>query len=314
MHTYVQLGCTTDVVLIARAGKKRKHDDAISPDDHKLIINNSTFPPCRATGLRGLYNMGQTCFMSVIIQSLIHNPFVRNWYLSEGHRSVDCEKETCASCALDEMFVEFYSNGEKSTGFGAVNMLLASWMSAEVHYQCAPVAEVICLSAQSLAGYQQQDAHEYMQFILNELHLQNGGSSFDSTPTECRCVIHQVFQGKLCSTVTCDKCRNVTTALDPFMDLSLELRSQSKKRKLENGDAATGYGQGDASQRFGLYDCLERFTTREKLAAADYMCKNCGAQQSATKQLSVKRLPPVLHVHLKVRSSPGRFQTGLSRC
>lgn len=71
--------------------------------------------------------------MSVILQTLIHNPFIRNYYLSEGHKTADCERESCVSCALDEMFVEFYSV-EKTEGFGAVNMLMGSWLAGEVSF------------------------------------------------------------------------------------------------------------------------------------------------------------------------------------
>ena len=132
-----------------------------------------------------------------------------------------------------------------------------------------------------------------MQFILNALHQQNGGSSFDANGSDCNCVIHQTFSGKLQSTVTCDKCRNVTTALDPYMDLSLDIRSQAKKRKLE--------GDTPKDAPIDLRDCLDRFTSREKLGAAEYTCQNCEGGQNATKQLSIKRLPPVLPIHLKVR-------------
>ncbi|KAH8727111.1 ubiquitin carboxyl-terminal hydrolase-like protein 22 [Phaeosphaeriaceae sp. PMI808] len=253
-------------------GKKRRLDDATTADDVKLIVNNSTFLPCRAIGLRGLYNMGQTCFMSVILQTLVHNPFIRNFYLSDGHKQADCEKEACVSCALDEMFFEFYSS-DKNEGYGAVSMLMGSWLAGE-----------------ALAGYQQQDAHEYMQFILNTLHLANGGAT-DSDSEDCKCVVHQTFNGKLSSTVTCDSCRNVTTAQDPYMDLSLDIRNQGKKRKL-NAD------KGDETP-LDLRDCLERFTAKEKLGSAEYTCRNCDSPQNATKQLSIKRLPPVLAIHLK---------------
>ncbi|KAH6637444.1 ubiquitin carboxyl-terminal hydrolase-like protein 22 [Boeremia exigua] len=249
-------------------GKKRKYEDALTADDDKLIVTNSTFLPCRATGLRGLYNMGQTCFMSVILQTIVHNPFIRNFFLAEGHKTADCEKESCVSCALDEMIVEFHS-AEKTEGYGAVSMLMGSWLAGE-----------------SLAGYQQQDAHEYMQFFLNTLHLTNGGTT-DSE--DCECIIHKTFYGKLQSTVTCDKCNNITTALDPYMDLSLDIRNNKKRRHADKGEEAS----------LDLRDCLDRFTAKEKLESAQYTCRNCDSPQNAIKQLSIKRLPPVLSIHLK---------------
>ncbi|KAL6709589.1 hypothetical protein ACN47E_001524 [Coniothyrium glycines] len=275
-------------VLRQQKGKKRKYEDTTTIEDHKLVVSNSTFLPCRAIGLRGLYNMGQTCFMSVILQTLVHNPFIRNFYLSEGHKPTECEKESCVSCALDDMFLEFHS-AEKTEGFGAVAMLMGSWLAGE-----------------ALAGYQQQDAHEYMQFILNTLHLANGGST-DSE--DCKCIVHQTFCGKLSSTVTCDNCRNVTTALDPYMDLSLDVRSQAKKRKL-NASSSNELPPLD------IRDCLERFTVKEKLGSAEYTCRNCDSPQNATKQLSIKRLPPVLSIHLKrfehTKSTSSKIETKVS--
>lgn len=134
-----------------------------------------------------------------------------------------------------------------------------------------------------------------MQFILNTLHLTNGGST-DSDSEDCKCMVHQTFYGKLSSTVTCDSCRNVTTALDPYMDLSLDIRNLPKKRK-------ANVEKGAEETQLDLRDCLERFTAKEKLGSADYTCRKCDSPQNATKQLSIKRLPPVLAVHLKVRYS-----------
>lgn len=152
-----------------------------------------------------------------------------------------------------------------------------------------------------------------MQFILNNLHLESqsdteaqNGSDAPSSPSDdadkasnCTCIIHRTFYGKLQSTVTCDKCKNTTTAVDPFMDLSLDIRNVAKKKKIKQDADANGDGGAVQSSTIGLIDCLERFTGKEKLAKEDYSCSKCGGQQSATKQLSVQKLPPVLSVHFK---------------
>jgi ubiquitin carboxyl-terminal hydrolase 22/27/51 len=249
--------------------------------------------------------------MSVVLQSLLHNPFLRAFYLSRGHPECrdDARKERCTACALDEIFTEFHAT-EKTEGYGAVMMLIRSWKSAE-----------------HLAGYQQQDAHEYMQFILNSLHSGESSSNGergvdgnaaansesqkreDVSDAKCTCIIHKTFYGKLQSTVTCAKCKNTTTAVDPFMDLSLDLRIQAKKRKL-NGEAkdkdkAPTVGPEEGDDQMQLSECLRRFTSEEKLPATEYTCGKCKeAAAAATKQLNVRRLPPVLSIHLKVRHDP----------
>lgn len=286
------------------AGKKRKYAAYISDVDSKIILANATATPCRARGLRGLYNMGQTCFMSVVLQSLIHNPFIRSFYLSGGHRSTECEREACTSCALDDIFTEFHST-EKAEGYGAVAMLQGSWKGGG-----------------SLAGYQQQDAHEYLQFILNNLHTTNMEEDEKEEKAEdCACVIHQTFCGIMRSTVTCSKCRTVNAAYDPFIDLSLDMKTATtgatttttttttttKKKNGDNSATANSKANGNTPatqssktpQTIELSECLDRFTSPEILQAADYTCRQCDSPQVASKRLSLSRLPAVLPIHLK---------------
>lgn len=273
-------------------GRKRKHSTFMSDVDGKIIANNTAPPPCRALALRGLYNMGQTCFMSVVLQSLIHNPFIRAFYLSEGHRSSDCDRQACTSCALDDVFVEFHST-EKAEGYGMVAMLQASWKGGG-----------------SLAGYQQQDAHEYFQFTLDSLHTTNRDQSDKNHDSQsCTCIIHSTFGGVLQSTVTCSKCKNVTTAIDPFMDLSLDVKKDSSatvektKKKpptsKEAAAAAAAATKDKSVSAIDLSECLDRFTAQETLPASEYTCRKCASAQSAVKRMSISRLPPVLPIHFK---------------
>lgn len=85
-------------------------------------------------------------------------------------------------------------------------------------------------------GYQQQDAHEFLIFILNQLHTQlhralpapnapapqaaSGGASSSAAGTS---IISRVFQGKLRSDVRCCGCGAASTTFDHFFDLPLDL-------------------------------------------------------------------------------------------
>ena len=236
--------------------------------------------------------MGQTCFMSVILQSLVHNPFIRTFYLAEGHKSGDCAREACTSCAMDDIFTDFFGQ-EKHEGYGAVHMLQGCWKGGG-----------------GLAGYSQQDAHEYLGFILNSLHSANtaegeeegdeGSRKKRKTDRECDCAIHQTFGGLLLSTVTCSTCNNTTTTTDPFMDLSLDIRNshnvitKKKKLALTNGTQTT-----KEVAPMDLTECLERFTAPEVLGSDSYTCRKCGTGREAEKRLRLKRLPPVVPIHLK---------------
>lgn len=62
-----------------------------------------------STGRRGLLNLGQTCFLNVVLQCLAHNPLLRNYFLSDKHNCRQCKIEHCTSCEMDKLFTEVTS-------------------------------------------------------------------------------------------------------------------------------------------------------------------------------------------------------------
>lgn len=267
--------------------RKRKFSAiAAEPGERRLVATNTFTNPCAATGLRGIYNMGQTCFMSVILQSLVHNPFIRAFYLNECHNRWECEREACTSCALDDIFTDFYGQG-RHEGYGAVQMLQGSW-------KCGG----------GLAGYSQQDAHEYLGSILNSLHTANIDDEDDPVSLardakDCDCVIHQTFGGVYRSTVTCKACKNTNTTSDPFTDLSLDIRSTSVSNRKKKASMPNGTGLAKENLSIDLSECLDRFTSIETLSADNYTCRKCSKAQEAEKRIRLHSLPPVLPIHLK---------------
>lgn len=269
------------------SSKKRKHSSVDAGNGEKeskrLLANNSTPSQCAATGLRGFYNMGQTCFMSVIMQSIIHNPIIRIFFLTEGHKSSDCEREICIACTVDDIFTDFFGQ-EKHEGYGAVHLLQACWKNGG-----------------SLAGYDQHDAHEFLGFVLNGLHatITNTEETGDEVGKECDCIIHTSFGGLMKSTVTCSKCQNTTSTLDPFMDLSLDIKNAGFAIKKKKQPLTNSITTEKVALPMNLTECLDRFTEAETLSADSYNCRKCASSQEAKKRLTLSRLPPVLPIHLK---------------
>ncbi|KAJ2367795.1 hypothetical protein IW150_005579 [Coemansia sp. RSA 2607] len=233
----------------------------LSPAQAKYVRDHGALQACG--GVRGLRNLGATCYLSAVLQALAHNPLVRGWMLSDGHHPRTCSMEPCMACELDTAFQALFAGG--AVPFAPTRLLRALW-----------------LLRGDLAGYGQQDAHECLMALLDTLHVGLAGANAERP---CTCAVHRTFAGLLQSTVTCSRCGNTTHALDPMLDVSLDI--PSRKRPVS------------------LHDCLEHFTRAEALAG--YACARCGSPARAVKQLSIKQLPPVLALQLK------RFRHGAKR-
>lgn len=229
-------------------------------------------------GLRGLLNLGSTCFMNCIFQALIHTPLLHRYFISERHECSPKMSARCLVCEISRLFQEFYSGAK---GPISLHRLL----------------HLIWNHARHLAGYEQQDAHEFFIATLDILHhhCKNAQTASEkdkdkrdglatNNPTKCSCIIDQIFTGRLQSDVVCQSCQGVSTTIDPFWDISLDL-----------GEVQQGCGPPKS-----LIDCLERFTRAEHLgSSAKIKCSSCKTYQESTKQLSMRTLPIVASFHLK---------------
>uniref|UniRef100_A0A914WQN3 ubiquitinyl hydrolase 1 n=1 Tax=Plectus sambesii TaxID=2011161 RepID=A0A914WQN3_9BILA len=228
-------------------------------------------------GLRGLVNLGNTCFMSCILQALTHTPLLRDYFMTDQHRCIPKGVDQCLMCEMAHLFQEFYSG--KNTPHIPFKMLHLVWTHAR-----------------HLAGYEQQDAHEFFIAALDVLHRHSRSSAMARNPQECQCIIDRIFTGKLQSDVTCMSCGGVSTTLDPYWDISLDLGTQT----------ATGFSDAllcpvdQAVAPASLADCLERFTRPENLgSSAKIKCGRCDTYEESTKQLTLRMLPIVACFHLK---------------
>ncbi|CAF0900338.1 unnamed protein product [Didymodactylos carnosus] len=153
-----------------------------------------------------------------------------------------------------------------------------------------------------LAGFEEQDAQEFLMALFNIIHSQNTTEAsrlavfsiricnidlfhlFKAKDGKnCSCVIDKIFNGTLQSDVTCSRCGNVSIKEDPIRDISLQLDSTNCTNRTH--------------ETFTLETCLRRFTHSETLS--NFYCDHCELSMSATIKLTIAQAPVVACFHLK---------------
>ncbi|KAF7975191.1 hypothetical protein HWV62_10250 [Athelia sp. TMB] len=154
----------------------------------------------------------------------------------------------------------------------------------------------------------QQDAHEFLNFLLNKIveeimedrknqpaslsreDLSSSvgtllsatvatatTSSNSGTAPQDATLVHKLFEGVLTSETRCLTCETVSSRDESFLDLSIDIEQNSS-----------------------VTACLRQFSASEMLCQKNkFFCDSCCDLQEAEKRMKIKKLPNVLALHLK---------------
>ncbi|XP_072037849.1 ubiquitin carboxyl-terminal hydrolase 3-like [Amphiura filiformis] len=285
----------------AQLNKQQKNNLDIGDEDYvdgppkKRQATNSN-----KQSILGLRNLGNTCFMNAVLQSLsnIHQfaGFFKELPAVELRSGKTAGKRIYNTRNLKHDDVSLVEELRR--------VLCALMQGSGSAISPDSLFTVMWKIFPRFRGYQQQDAHEFMRYLLDRLHSELQGSLWpnqtrQSSTNGKSTIVTVMFGGLLLSEVHCRICGSFFKKIDPFLDISLDIPEQFRVRGK----------QKDSSNVCKLEDCIRQFTEIEELAESEhYMCTQCRKRQPSTKKFTVRCLPNVLCVHIK------RFQwTGFLR-
>nr|XP_022907083.1 ubiquitin carboxyl-terminal hydrolase 2 isoform X2 [Onthophagus taurus] len=278
---------------------------SLERDEEKIYDRKQTLlgGASQGGGLNGLKNIGNTCFMNSVIQCLSNTkPLLeylrKDQYANEINTSISSMK------------------GALIKAFAQVTKELWSEDSMDRVVNTVSLKSQIQRFAPRFMGYAQQDAQEFLRYLLEGLHedvnrvtskpapihteidekLSDSEKSAESWQRYLRMdnsKIVDIFVGQLKSTLKCTHCGHCSVTFDPFWDLSLPIPQKVGPIRLQQ--------------------CLDSFTREETLDGDEKpTCSKCKERRKCTKSFTIQKFPKILVIHLKRFSPMERFRGKLS--
>ncbi|XP_022761902.1 ubiquitin carboxyl-terminal hydrolase 2 isoform X2 [Durio zibethinus] len=167
--------------------------------------------------VRGLVNLGNTCFFNSVMQNLLSLHRLRDYFLnlnaSMGQLTI----------SLKKLFAE--------TG---LEMGLKNPINPK------PFFGSICAKAPQFRGSQQHDSHELLRCLLDGLYMEelalkkhiNASKNDVVSTNQDLTFVDAVFGGQISSTLCCKECGHSSTVYEPFLDLSLSVPTKKTPSKM----------------------------------------------------------------------------------
>ncbi|XP_077313514.1 ubiquitin carboxyl-terminal hydrolase 2-like isoform X1 [Lithobates pipiens] len=280
------------VTTLSKSGSKFSY----SYEKSEGTSQKDTPPQKVVQGLVGLRNLGNTCFMNSILQCLSNTKDLRDYCLQKTYKR-DLNSKNGNTAIMEEF----------------ARLLQAMWTSS-VNEVVSPMEfkSQIQRYAPRFMGYNQQDAQEFLRFMLDGLHNEVNRVTVKPKPNtqdldhlpdteksrqmwkrylereDSRIV--ELFVGQLKSSLTCSECGYCSTVYDPFWDLSLPIAKKSVSE-------------------VSLMDCIRLFTKEDVLDGDEKpTCCRCKVRRKCIKKFTIQKFPKILVLHLK-RFSEGRIRS-----
>jgi ubiquitin carboxyl-terminal hydrolase 16/45 len=182
---------------------------AVEADDTMVGAEDSDasgLANCHGNVIKGLPNLGNTCFFNAVMHNLFALGELRRRMLGSDVPTGPL------SMSLKKLFVETSASNDTGGTLSPKNVFSS-----------------ICSKYPQFRGYQMQDIHELLRCFLDGLRMEETEArklAEDASDAGFPTIVDSIFAGQLSSTVSSTECSHSSVKHDQFLDLSLPIPSR----------------------------------------------------------------------------------------
>jgi len=290
---------------------------------------------CKIKAPIGLYNLGNTCFMSSVLQCLVNCAPIQRYFLREvRHNFLSCKvlrsahgaspssplksncrqgegAGICIACEMDRLLLEYYGRtigddviAALEEGPSLSSSCVSNAANAAAGRRCGePLVPARLLAAtwksggmKHLAGYQQRDAHEFLSAFLDSMGKHDRCSNIISKMRD-GAGAHSISQQEMERNSRSIGSDNIVKYL-----FAGKLRSvlicMTCGYKRSQPEPFLDVSLPITADTKTIESSLRNFTRPEELSDS-VLCPSCAIKTPTRKQHTFAKLPKILCLHLK---------------
>lgn len=215
---------------------------------------SSTTEDSGGVSVKGLSNLGNTCFFNAVIQNLSQTQLLRQTLNKVTGEKTSLNIEPNASSDLEPIEVQVDQPG--SLTLAMCQLLNEIQESKKGVVTPRELFTQVCKKAARFKGFQQQDSQELLRYLLDGMRaeeikrvssgimetLKQSKRSTDGEQLKTlvkeyekngfpKNFVDQVFGGEMTSTIMCQQCKTVSVVTEMFLDLSLPVSDEAYRKK-----------------------------------------------------------------------------------
>ncbi|KAI7800642.1 ubiquitin carboxyl-terminal hydrolase 16 [Triplophysa rosa] len=248
--------------VVENPAEQTLSEEKESKEDHKLNSKHNDSPKKQkastvisgAVPVRGLSNLGNTCFFNAVMQNLSQTHLLRDLLNQITDEKSSLTITPDLSSQLEPRQIQLERPG--SLTLAMCQLLNEIQETKKGTVTPKELFTQVCKKASRFRGFQQQDSQELLRYLLDGMRaeevkrvnsgildaLKNSGKHLEAEQTKKvvkeyekngtpKNFVERVFGGELSSTVMCKECRTVSLVTEMFLDLSLPVADEAYRKK-----------------------------------------------------------------------------------